>query len=155
MNLTDENIIEITDELSTEYEISKVLREYPKDTVIVKNVKGYDMPVVTGICNTRDKIAKSINCEVSEITEKIIDAMENPLEVTKFTDFSDYDNLIHYLLLLHPEYDYSDEEKYNIFKKRYLEDSNPNNLYYPFLIEGSDYIFMDEILFREKNSHRV
>ena len=68
--------------------------------------------------------------------------------------FSDYDNLIHYLLLLHPEYDYSDEEKYNIFKKRYLEDSNPNNLYYPFLIEGSDYIFMDEILFREKNSHR-
>ena len=93
MNLKDENIIEIADELSTEYEISKVLREYPKDTVIVKNVKGYDMPVVTGICNTRDKIAKSINCEVSEITEKIIDAMENPLEVTKFTDFSDYDNL--------------------------------------------------------------
>ena len=42
MNLTDENIIEITDEFSTEYEISKVLREYPKDTVIVKNVKGYD-----------------------------------------------------------------------------------------------------------------
>ena len=36
MNLKDENIIEITDELSTEYEISKVLREYPKDTVIVK-----------------------------------------------------------------------------------------------------------------------
>ena len=93
MNLKDENIIEITDELSTEYEISKVLREYPKDTVIVKNVKGYDMPVVTGICNTRDKIAKSINCEVSEITEKIIDAMENPQKVTKFTDFSEYDNL--------------------------------------------------------------
>ncbi|MBO5150892.1 MAG: UbiD family decarboxylase, partial [Methanobrevibacter sp.] len=93
MNLTDENIIEITDELSTEYEISKVLREYPKDTVIVKNVKGYDMPVVTGICNTRDKIAASINCEVSEITEKIIDAMENPLKVEKFTDFSEYDNL--------------------------------------------------------------
>ena len=93
MNLKDENIIEITDELSCEYEISKVLREYPKDTVIVKNVEGYDMPVVTGICNTRDKIAKSINCEVSEITEKIIDAMENPLEVTKFTDFSEYDNL--------------------------------------------------------------
>ena len=93
MNLTDENIIEITDELSTEYEISKVLREYPKDTVIVKNVKGYDMPVVTGICNTRDKIAKSINCEVSEITEKIIDAMENLVKVEKFTDFSDYDTL--------------------------------------------------------------
>ena len=77
MNLTDENIIEITDELSSEYEISKVLRQYPKDTVIVKNVKGFDMPVVTGICNTREKIAKSINCEVSEITEKIIAATNN------------------------------------------------------------------------------
>ena len=93
MNLNDENIIEITDELSSEYEISKVLRQYPKDTVIVKNVKGYDMPVVTGICNTRDKIAKSINCEVSEITEKIIDAMENPMKVEKFTDFSQYNTL--------------------------------------------------------------
>ena len=93
MNINDENIIEITDELSSEYEISKVLRKYPKDTVIVKNVKGYDLPVVTGICNTREKIAKSINCEVSEITEKIIDAMEKPLKVDKFTDFSEYDNL--------------------------------------------------------------
>ena len=93
MNITDENIIEITDELSSEYEISKVLRQYPKDTVIVKNPKGFDMPVISGICNTRDKIAKSINCEVSEITQKIIDAMENPIEVTKFTDFSAYDSL--------------------------------------------------------------
>ena len=93
MNINDENIIEITDELSSEYEISKVLRKYPKDTVIVKNVKGYDLPVVTGICNTREKIAKSINCEVSETTEKIIDAMEKPLKVDKFTDFSEYDNL--------------------------------------------------------------
>ncbi|WP_305554740.1 UbiD family decarboxylase [Methanobrevibacter sp. V74] len=93
MNIEDENIIEITEELSSEYEISKVLREYPKDTVIIKNVKGFDMPVISGICNTRDKIAESINCEVSEITEKIIDAMEKPIKVDKFTDFSEYDTL--------------------------------------------------------------
>ena len=92
MKLNSENIIEITHDLSCEYEISKVLREYPKDTVIVKNVEGYDIPVVSGICNTREKIAKSINCEVSEITEKIIEAMENPVKVTKFSDFKDYNN---------------------------------------------------------------
>ena len=51
------------------------------------------MPVISGICNTRDKIAESINCEVSEITEKIIDAMEKPIKVDKFTDFSEYDTL--------------------------------------------------------------
>ena len=93
MNLNNENIIEINEELSREYELSKVLRKYPKDTVIVKNVKGFDMPVVCGICNTRDKIAKSINCEVSEITQKIIDAMDNPIKVDKFCDFSAYDTL--------------------------------------------------------------
>lgn len=91
MKINDDNIIEITDELSDEFEVAKVLRQYPKDTVIVKNVKGFDMPVVSGICNTREKIAKSINCEVSEITEKIIEAMEKPIKVDKFTDFSDYE----------------------------------------------------------------
>lgn len=91
MKIEDNNVIEITEELSNEFEISKVLRKYPKDTVVIKNVKGYDMPVISGICNTRDKIAKSINCEVSEITQKIIDAMEKPIKVDKFTDFSDYE----------------------------------------------------------------
>ena len=93
MDIKDENIIEIADELSSEYEVSKVLRQYPKDTVIIKNVKGHDIPIITGICNTREKIAKSINCEVSEITEKIIEAMEKPIKVDKFTDFGEYDTL--------------------------------------------------------------
>ena len=93
MKINDENVIEITQELSSEYEVSKVLREYPKDTVIIKNVKGYDIPIINGICNTRQKIAKSINCEVSEITQKIIDAIDNPIKVDKFCDFKDYNTL--------------------------------------------------------------
>ena len=93
MNIEDENIIEITEELSSEFEVARILRDYPKDTVIIKNVKGYDIPIISGICNTREKIAKSINCEVSEITEKIIEASDNPIKVDKFSDFSEYDNL--------------------------------------------------------------
>ena len=93
MILDNENIIEITEELSNEFEVAKVLRKYPTDTVLIKNVKGFDLPVISGICNTREKIAKSINCEVSEITQKIIDAMEKPIKVDKFTDFSQYDTL--------------------------------------------------------------
>ncbi len=93
MNIEDENIIEITEELSSEFEVARVLRDYPKDTVIIKNVKGYDIPIISGICNTREKIAKSINCEVSEITEKIIEASDNPIKVDKFSDFSEYNNL--------------------------------------------------------------
>lgn len=41
MDIKDENIIEITAELSSEFEVAKELRKYPKDTVIIKNVKGY------------------------------------------------------------------------------------------------------------------
>ena len=92
MNINDQNIIEITEELSTEFEIGKLLRKYPKDTVIIKNVKGFDIPVISGICNTRDKIAKSINCEVSEITGKIIDAMENPIKVSLNVIFAWWNN---------------------------------------------------------------
>ena len=35
----DENIIEITEELSSEFEVAKVLRKYPKDTVLIKELK--------------------------------------------------------------------------------------------------------------------
>ncbi len=88
--LNNKDIIEINEEVSSEYEAAKLLRQYPKDTVILNNIKGFDIPVISGICNTRDKIAASINCEVSEITEKIIEASDNPIKVTNFTDFSDY-----------------------------------------------------------------
>ena len=74
--LDDKEIIEINDKISSEYEAAKILRQYPKDTVILNNIEGYDMPVISGICNTRAKIADSINCEVSEITEKIINAIQ-------------------------------------------------------------------------------
>ena len=93
MKINMENVIEIDDELSSDFEIARVLRDYPKDTVIINNVKGFDIPIISGICNTRDKIAESINCEVSEITEKIIEASDNPIKVDKFTDFTEYDTL--------------------------------------------------------------
>ena len=85
-------IIEINEEISCELEATKILRKYPKETVVFNNVKGYDIPIISGICNTRDKIARSINCEVSEITQKIIEASDNPIKVDKFTDLSAYES---------------------------------------------------------------
>ena len=70
MNINYENVIEINEELSSEFEISRILRDYPKDTVVINNPKDSEIPVISGICNTREKIAESINCKVSEITEK-------------------------------------------------------------------------------------
>lgn len=77
------NVIEIDDEVSTVFEANKILKKYPKDLVILNNLKGYDIPVVSGISNTREKIATALNCEVNEITEKIIAGMENPIKINK------------------------------------------------------------------------
>lgn len=92
MKINEENIIEITEELSSEYEVSKVLSKYPKDTIIVKNVKRLWHANHIWDFKYKRKIAKSINCEVSEITKRIIEAIDNPIKVEKFTDLSEYNS---------------------------------------------------------------
>ena len=80
--LEDEfKVIKIEKEVSAEYEVAKILREHPKDVVIFENVKDYDMKIISGICNTRDKIARGISVTVPEITKKIMKAIENPVSI--------------------------------------------------------------------------
>lgn len=84
-----DDIIEISDEVSTEYEITAILKKHPTDTLVFTNVKGSDMNIISGICNTRDKIAKSINTSVDKITENIIHATANPTPITTVKDAKD------------------------------------------------------------------
>lgn len=90
--VNDLEILEIDDEVSAKYEAAKILRKHPKKIVILNNVKDYDMPVISGICNTREKIAKSLKCKVNEITHKIIEATENPQKVTNFNNLDKYNS---------------------------------------------------------------
>lgn len=76
-------VIKIESEVSAEYEVAKILREHPKDVVIFENVKDYDMKIISGICNTRDKIARGISVTVPEITKRIMKATENPMPIEK------------------------------------------------------------------------
>lgn len=85
----DEQIIEINDEVSTEYEITSIMKKHPKDTLIFTNVKDSEMNIITGICNTRDKIAKSIDTTVDKITENIINATANPTKITDIKDITE------------------------------------------------------------------
>ncbi|MEN4006037.1 MAG: UbiD family decarboxylase [Methanobacterium sp.] len=78
------NVITVEEEISTKYEVAKVLREYPKDILIFKNVKESDMKIIAGICNTRGKIAWGIGVTVPEITKKIMEATCNPIRVENF-----------------------------------------------------------------------
>ncbi|MEL7670522.1 UbiD family decarboxylase [Methanobacterium sp.] len=77
----DFKVITVEKEVSAEYEVAKILREHPKDVLIFENVKGYDMKIISGICNTRDKIARGISVTVPEITKRIMKATENPIPI--------------------------------------------------------------------------
>ncbi len=77
------DLLEIDQEVSTILEASKILRKYPKKTILLQNMKESDIPVISGICNTREKIALSLNCKVEEIISKITEAMDNPLPIKK------------------------------------------------------------------------
>ncbi|PKL67081.1 MAG: UbiD family decarboxylase [Methanobacteriales archaeon HGW-Methanobacteriales-1] len=77
----DFGVVRIDNEVSSVFEAAKILREHPKETVILENVKESDIPVISGICNTRDKIARALNTNVAGITHKIIHGMETPQAV--------------------------------------------------------------------------
>ncbi|MBE6494602.1 MAG: UbiD family decarboxylase [Methanosphaera stadtmanae] len=89
MDEISEEIIEINDEVSTEYEITSIMKKHPKDTLVFTNVKDSQMNIITGICNTRDKIAKSIDTTVDKITENIINATANPTKITDIKNIND------------------------------------------------------------------
>jgi 2,5-furandicarboxylate decarboxylase 1 len=79
----DFTIITIDDQISTKYEVSKILKEHSNEVVIFNNIKESDMGIISGICNTREKIASSISSTVPEITSRIIQATENPTKIEK------------------------------------------------------------------------
>jgi 2,5-furandicarboxylate decarboxylase 1 len=77
-------VIKIENAISPEFEVSNSLKQYDKDVVIFDNVKGSSLSVVSGICNTRQKIARSLDTEVEGINQRIMEATENPLTVKKY-----------------------------------------------------------------------
>ncbi|MGZ7066779.1 MAG: UbiD family decarboxylase [Methanobacterium sp.] len=77
-------VIKIEEEISTKYDVARVIKEYPKDTIIFENIKESDIRIISGICNTRDKIAYGIGVKVPQITKRIMEATNNPIKVKKF-----------------------------------------------------------------------
>ncbi|WP_292475406.1 UbiD family decarboxylase [Methanosphaera sp.] len=106
MEEIDDDIIEITEEVSTEYEITSILKKHPHDTLIFTNVKDSEMNIISGICNTRDKIAKSIGTSVDKITENIINATNNPTSIENIKNFDE----------VYPNNEYADLSKLPILK---------------------------------------
>ncbi|MDO9046088.1 MAG: UbiD family decarboxylase [Methanobacteriaceae archaeon] len=85
----DFGVVKIDNEVSSVFEAAKILREHPKEAVMLENVKESDIPVISGICNTRDKIARALNTDVAGITHRIIQGMETPKAVQNIGKISE------------------------------------------------------------------
>ncbi|MBM4240294.1 MAG: UbiD family decarboxylase, partial [Euryarchaeota archaeon] len=82
-------VVKIQQEVSTKYEAAKILKEHDKKTVIFENIEGHDMKIVSGICNSREKIARSISSNIGDINKRMINATENPREIVKIEKIRD------------------------------------------------------------------
>lgn len=89
----DFNFIEINDKVSTNLEAAGILRKYPKDIILLDNIKESDMKVISGICNTREKIANALKTDVAGITKKIMDATNNPVPINDYKEVQDSFNI--------------------------------------------------------------
>lgn len=71
---------EINREVSPIHEIPALAKKTNK-TLLFKNVEGSNLPVVINLANTREKIAKSLGCDIKEIPSTISKAIDSPREV--------------------------------------------------------------------------
>ena len=85
----DFNTIKIGEKVSVNLEAAEFLKKNPKDTIIMENISESDMKVVSGICNTREKIARALNTDVTRITQKIMGAINNPVPINDYKSVGD------------------------------------------------------------------
>ncbi|MCE5214016.1 MAG: UbiD family decarboxylase [Methanobacterium sp.] len=82
-------VFKVEKEVQLEYEVSKIIGQRSKDLVIFEQIKHSDKRIISGICNSRQKIAYALGIEVPEISSRIIKAMNNPLPIGEEQDISE------------------------------------------------------------------
>jgi UbiD family decarboxylase len=65
-------------EVSTEYEISTLMRMLDGKALLFEKVRGYDMPVAANVCSTREMISLGMRIKKEEIIKKLAYAIDNP-----------------------------------------------------------------------------
>ncbi len=75
--------IVIEEEVSTDYEIARILYQHPEKTVFFENVAGYpDFRVVGNLVSTRDRICEAIGTTREEYIHTVTRAIDNPIDPT-------------------------------------------------------------------------
>ena len=77
---SENRLIRIKNEVSTEFEIANIINTLGEQPVIFENVKGSDFPVFGGITSSRDVIATGLDTTKEKLLFKLVDALRNPKE---------------------------------------------------------------------------
>ncbi len=70
----------IEKEVSTEYEIARILSKHADKTVFFENVKGYDFKVVGNLCPSRERLCFALNTTKENFILTVLKALKSPLE---------------------------------------------------------------------------
>ena len=77
----ENEILHINEEVSTEYEISALMKAFDGGPILYfHNVKGYENNVVGGVCGAKKRICRALKTNLEKIYEKISQACEHPKE---------------------------------------------------------------------------
>ena len=74
----EDQLVRITKEVSTKYEIANIMYSLNEKPVFFENVKGYDFPIFGGITSNRDVIARGLGTTKEKLLLKLVDALRNP-----------------------------------------------------------------------------
>lgn len=81
------DVVEIEREVDPIIEIGKIEKEYSAEkTIFFKNLKGYNTPIISNIFNKRENIALAIGTDLEGIKNKIVTAVENPVDTVVVKD---------------------------------------------------------------------
>jgi UbiD family decarboxylase len=78
-------LIEINEELSTEFEIAKKMHELDGKPVLFNKVKGTEMKICANLYCSKEDVAGFLGCEGKDITKKMINALNEPTK-NEFTE---------------------------------------------------------------------
>jgi UbiD family decarboxylase len=76
----EKRLIRIRKEVSPEYEAASLLSELDCRPVMLERVKGSTMPVVAGLCSTRELIAESLGIKKEQLLLTLANAIKNRKE---------------------------------------------------------------------------
>jgi 2,5-furandicarboxylate decarboxylase 1 len=74
-------LIRISASLSKKFEIPAILQRFDADSaVLFENVKDHNVPIIGGVCATRERICKALKIDNTVLYSHLLNAIQNPLQ---------------------------------------------------------------------------